>query len=463
MQKLSRKAFLAGTAATVASFWVRRVKAVGAVPDYWQAPLDAVASRIAALRAAGAGEASFFFTDAHVAANALKSGTLIAELVKTTGCRRAFFGGDTPCAYGGPNYKAMLDAALATYLRHWADPILAAGGHLVTAKGNHDFTIRESSASSAGSTYSDAFAREYIAASHRRPFTVTNPADPIACYCYRDVPAERLRWIVADSQDRASSNPDAYWGVSYGMNQPQLEWMADVALGTLPAGWSAIVMHHIPCAPIVEPGGITSSLVTFRRLLEAYQNRTAITLFGKTRDFAGARGRILLDLTGHEHADCWTFLNGVHHLTVACDAWYNDMRGGSPFCGGHPFVRTTGTAHEHVVDAIQYSSVADVLFATRLGEGMNRCFHVTPVTVMRGASHRFESTHLTGPVTWACYDGDAAGYDSSGSSAETRWTFSSTHGTVESDGTFRAGTAGSSSVFAMDANFNKEIFGVTVT
>ena len=465
MPLLSRRNFVAGGLASLAVVRWGRVRAAEAsvLPDYWRAPLDAVAGRIAALRSAGAGEASFFFTDVHDAANSLRSGPLIAELVKLTGCRRAFFGGDIPCAYGNANYKATLDLALETYLRNWADPILGADGQLVTAKGNHDFTIRESASSSAGYTYSDAYAREFIVASHRRPFTVTNPADPLACYCYRDVPAERLRWIVADSQDSASVNPNQYWGVGYGMHQAQLEWMADVALGTLPAGWSAIVMHHIPCAPIVESGGVISSLVTFRQVLEAYQNRGKVTLFGRERDFADARGRILVDLTGHHHADRWTFYNGIHHLTVSCDAYYNDMRGDSPFCGGVQFVRTRNSVHEHVVDAIQYSPSADALFATRLGEGMDRAFHVTPVTVARGDSRQFESTLLSGPVTWAAYDGDGASYDSGASGVDNRWKFFNAHGTVGSDGTFRAGTPGSSVVFAMDAAFNKEIFGVTVT
>lgn len=465
MPFLSRRGFVAGGLATLAASRLGRAwaAATSPVPDYWRTSLDAVAGRIAALRSAGAGEASFFFTDVHDASNSLRSGPLIAELVKLTGCRRAFFGGDIPCAYGNANYKATLDLALETYLRNWADPILAAGGQLVTAKGNHDFTIRESASSSAGYTYSDAAAREFIAASHRRPFTVTNPADPIACYCYRDVPAERLRWIVADSQDRASTNPNQYWGVGYGMHQAQLEWMADVALGTLPAGWSAIVMHHIPCAPIVESGGVTSSLVTFRQVLEAYQNRGKVTLFGRERDFADARGRIIVDLTGHHHADRWTFYNGIHHLTVSCDAYYNDMKGNSPFCNAASFVRTRNTAHEHVVDAIQWSPVDDVLYATRLGEGQDRAIHVTPVVLAERAVRRFESKVLAGQVTWACYDGDTFTYNGSATDVDNRWQFNAVHGTIAADGTFRAGTPGPSVVFAMDAAFNKEIFGVTVT
>lgn len=466
MSNLSRRAFVSGGVATLASLSLRRAHAETAatIPDYWQAPLDRVAGRVSALHAAGAGQASFFLTDVHTAASTLRSGPLIGELVKRTGFRRAFFGGDIPCAYGNADYKATLDLAMENYLRYWADPIHEAGGLLVSAKGNHDFTIRESSSSSAGYTYADAAAREFIAASYRRPFAVTNPADPIACYCYRDIPSERLRWIVADSQDRASANPNQSWGVGYGMHDPQLVWMADVALGTLPDGWSAIVMQHIPCAPIVESGGVTSSLITFRQLMEAYQNRGRITLAdGRTRDYASARGRILVNLTGHHHADRWTFLNGVHHLTVSCDATYNDMKGDSPFCNAASFVRSRNTAHEHVVDAIQWSPVDDVLYATRLGEGQDRAIHVTPVALAEGAVLRFEPTVLAGPVTWACYDGDTFTYNGNATGVDNRWQFNAVHGTIAADGTFTAGRPGPSVVLALDANFNKEIFGVTVS
>lgn len=463
--KISRRAFATSAFAAWGTFAIRHALAADAadIPDYWKASLDRVVERIAALRARGAGEASFFFTDVHNAASGMNSGRLIGELVTRTNCRRAFCGGDIPCAYGGTTFKATLDLALENYRRHWVDPILDRGGLLVSAKGNHDFTIRQSADVVAGYTYADSAACAFLTQSHRQPFTVSNPDDPIACYCYRDVPAERLRLIVVDSTDRANANPDTPWGVVYGLHQPQLEWLADVAFATIPDGWSAIVMQHIPCAPIVESGGITSSLVQLRQLMEAYQNRGKITLFGKVRDYSTATGRILINLTGHHHADRWTFLNGIHHLTIACDAVYGDMIHNSPFCNSASFVRTRGTEHEHAFDAIQWSAAEDVVFATRVGEGQNRALHISPRTITPGDSFRFESTLLEGPVTWAAYDGDTFTYNNNATTVDTRWSFNNAHGTITADGIFRAGTPGSVVVLALDANFNKEIFGVTVS
>ena len=461
---LSRRSFLASGVSACAAACLRSAHAASAdaLPDYWCAPLDAVASRVCALRTDGAGEAFFFFTDVHTAANALHSGALVAELVSRTGFTRAFCGGDVPVAYGGSSFKATLDLSMENYRRHWIDPIGEAGGLLLTAKGNHDFSIRESSSSTAGYTYSDAAARAFIMTSNHRPFAITNPADPIACYCYRDVPSARVRYIVADSCDRASANPNQAWGVSYGMHDEQLAWMADVAFGTVPDGWGVVVMQHIPCAPIVESGGIVSSLVTFRQLMEAYQNRGRISIAGAERDFASAGGCVLANITGHHHADRWTFLNGIHHVTIACDAWYNDYRNDSPFCGTLP-TRGHGTANEHVVDAFQWDASRGLLHETRLGPGQNKCFHVTPVRLAAGATHVFTATQLTGAVSWTCYDGDTFTYNDAGTSSETCWTFANQHGTIDANGFFRAGASGSSVVVAMDGNLNKEIFGVTVT
>lgn len=463
---VGRRSFLAGGSALALSGLIHPSRALGApatgeeLPAYYDAYLNDLAARINTLSDdEGVKDGFYFFTDPHVAQNRCQSGKMIARLVRNTRLKQVFCGGDIICAFGT---KDDIDSTVEKYRTQWIAPIQSAGGTLYTAKGNHDFTARTSREEETGYTYSSKAARDLIMAWDGCRTAVTNAADPTACYYYTDNPAAKIRYLVTDSSDQASENPKTPWGVRYGMNETQLVWLASRAFATVPDGYSVVVIHHIPAAPILANASEMKCLSLFRELMEAYQNRGKMTLYGKAHDFADAKGRILLCLTGHRHADQQTLCHGILHVTVACDAAYNDYIKHSPFCGTLP-QKQPGTVYEQTFDAFHLDPANGLVYATRVGGGQDRIWHTWLLGVKAGGTFKLAAKKLTGPLTWLCYDGDRAEIDKTAKTAEAYLTFHRDHATIAADGTLSALTPGDVVVLAMDRKLNKEVFCVTVT
>lgn len=400
---LTRREFLKlGFAGAVATVFDWRVWAAEeGLPGYYGDYLARVAMRIKAL-SAKCDDAFFFITDIHVPANRCVSGRILAKLVAETGVKKVLCGGDMPEAFGG---KASVDRSVAAYREKWVRAVENAGGEFYPAKGNHDFTIRDKPGAAGGFTCSGKEAHDILMDTAAvKANAVTNSADPDACYYYFDVPEGGIRYIVADTSDSIRTDR-TYWAVKYGMGETQLNWLAENALATLPAGWVAMVMHHIPVTRIVSgEEGNFELFAPWRKLLEAYQNRTKAFIGAKEHDFTCAQGRILCSLTGHEHAQRQTFQNGVWHVTEPCDAAYSDyIAGSAPWCENLP-KKDKGTIFEQTFDAIHIDRKNNRLHFTRIGGGADRTIRLNPGAIDLGETLAFTASG----AKWACYDAGRA-------------------------------------------------------
>ena len=402
---LSRRGFLklglAGAAMTALDW--RVWAASEGLPAYYGEHLAKVAARLRAL-SAKCDDAFFFITDLHVPSNRCVSGRILAKLVAETEVKKVLCGGDMPEAFGG---KASVDRTIAAYREQWVKAVENAGGAFYPAKGNHDFTIRDKPSAANGFTYSNRDAHDILMDTAAVKATaVTNTDDPDACYYYFDAPGGGIRYIVADTTDSVRTDR-TYWAVKYGMGETQLKWLAENALATLPAGWVAVVMHHIPVTTIVsgEPGN-GALFAPWRKLLEAYQARGKASIGDREYDFSCARGKILCSLTGHEHAERQTFQNGIWHITQPCDAAYSDyIIGSTPWCENLP-KKEKGTIYEQTFDAVHIDRKNNLLHFTRVGGGADRTVHLGNETIDLGRSRRLKNG---GPgVKWGCYDADRA-------------------------------------------------------
>ena len=313
----------------------------------------------------------------HIPSNRCVSGRILAKLIADTGVKKVLCGGDMPEAFGG---KESIDRTIAAYREQWVKAVGRAGGEFYPAKGNHDFTIRDKPGASSGFTYSGKEAHDILMDTAAvKANAVTNPDDPESCYYWFDAPCGGIRYIVADTTDSVRTDR-TYWAVKYGMGERQLKWLAENALATLPAGWVALVMHHIPVTGIVSGEAENQAIFApWRNLLEAYQNRGRVSIGGKEYDFSNAQGRILCSLTGHEHAERQTFQNGLWHITEPCDAAYSDyIIGAAPWCKDLP-KKEKGTIFEQTFDAIHIDRKNNVLHFTRIGGGADRTVRLAPL------------------------------------------------------------------------------------
>lgn len=472
---MRRREFLSGSVSLVACLMSRPARALVAraedaaqpLPDYYGAYLDGIAAKVNA-RAKRSVDGFWFITDLHISANQLKSGRAIAALTaKTPGIVKTFCGGDLPEAFSQKKFespKAGVDYAADAYRLFWVDPIEASGQRVYTARGNHDFTIRLGPGENTGLTYSAAETHRVVMGSKgcQGAEVVVNRDDPAGCYYFFDNAAAKIRYVVADTTDSYDTSRN-WWAVRSGIGETQLRWLADKAIATIPDGWNAVVIHHIPITGCVGVDSEEKTYANFRRLLEAYQSRGKIALCGKAYDFAKAGGRIFLDITGHHHAERQTFRNGILYVTEPCDAVYGDyIIGSAPWCGDLPRKRA-GSPVEQTFDAVQLDPAHDLVYFTRVGGGQDRVIHAKALTAKVGAPLACSATQLKGPLTWGCYDADRIAHTPNPKNRYNPFvTYFNEVATVDAKGVFTAKKPGESMVIAMDANLNKEIWPVLI-
>ena len=457
---LSRRSFLkfgaAGAVMTAAdwSLWA----ADEGLPAYYGGHLAKVAARLRTL-SAKCDDAFFFITDLHTPSNHCVSGRILAKLVAETGVKKVLCGGDLTEAFGG---RESVDRTIAAYREQWVKTVERAGGAFYPAKGNHDFTIKDSPTAQSGFTYDGRSARDILMDTAAvKANAVTNPDDPEACYYFVDFPEARIRYIVADTTDSIRTDR-TYWAVQYGMGERQLKWLAEKALSTIPSGWAALVMQHIPMAGIVSgEGGNLALFAPWRNLLEAYQNRGKATVCGREYDFGKAGGVLLCNLTGHEHAERQTFHGGLWHITEPCDAAYSDyIVGSAPWCKGLP-TKKKGTVNEQTFDAVHIDRRNNALHFTRIGGGGNRTYHLDALRAKAGAPLRLKAAKWMGDVSWGCYDADRATKRKNPKNKYQHfYGYFNDVAEISSDGTFAAKKPGESIVLATAANGDKELFAV---
>ncbi len=469
---LSRRNFLSGLGVFAAAGAMSpAMRALAAAADdaaqplggYWAPHLAAVAEKVRA-NAAKTVDGFWFITDLHITANRRQSGKALAALTPLTPLRKTFCGGDLPEAFAArfENDKAGVDFAVDFYRLFWRDPVEGSGQRLYTAKGNHDFTIRHDAKTEAGFTYSGLEAKRIVMGSKGCADVVTNPDDPTACYYYFDNGDAKIRYVFIDTTDQI--NPKrTWWAVEYGMHEVQMKWLADQAISTIPAGWCAVLVHHIPFTGCVGSAGDEKTFRPFREFLEAYQNRGKIAFCGKEYDFSGAQGRILMSICGHEHAERQTFQKGILHVTEPCDAAYGDyILGSKPWCGDLPS-KKAGTVHEQTFDAVQLDPARNLVYFTRVGGGQDRVIHAETRVAKAGVPLRLEAPLLKGPVTWGCHDADRIVYTPNPKNRYNPFVgYANDVATVAADGTLTPKKPGETIVVAMDANLNKEIIPVRV-
>ena len=415
----------------------RAFAADGGLPAYYGDYLAGIAAKVRT-RAARGRDAFWFFTDPHVPANRKMSGRVLAKLVADTGVRKVICGGDIPEAFGS---QREVEKAMTDFRRHWIDPVEAAGGRFYLAKGNHDFTIRESMKTTTGWTLDGRAASAYILGSRAAKSVVRNASDPECAYYYFDEPKAKIRYVVIDTTD-AISPMRRYWSVETGVRTRQFAWLKDRAFGTLPKGWSAVVVNHIPLTTIVGDEGGAKSLANVRELLEAHASE------------------IVMDLTGHMHREAQTHQKGVWHVTEPCDAAYADyIKGGLPWCPNLPR-KNAGTVFENTFDAVIVGKDARIDFV-RVGGGADRTLMRNARCVKVDETYRF--TTSLGTVKWGSYDADRVTFKPD---PENKWNrlveYHADVATIDAQGVLTGRKPGESVVVALAPDGRKEMFPVRV-
>ncbi|MBP5545641.1 MAG: metallophosphoesterase [Kiritimatiellae bacterium] len=400
----------------------------------------------------------FFLTDLHVPSNYGESAPLIARLISETGLRTVVSGGDIPEAFGD---RASLDDSIARYRQNWVERIENAGGDFFPIRGNHDLAIRLAPDSNDGFTYPAEAARDIIldtAAVRARA-----KVDQGSCAYYVDFPEERFRLIATDTSDSVTTER-TFWGVLDTMGESQILWLTENAIATIPDGWCAVAVSHIPFSGVAADDHDKASFAPLCAILAAYQARGQATVAGRTFDFSNAGGIIPLALSGHHHGELQSCVDGIWHVSEPCDAAYLDyINRSAPWCPDLP-VKEQGTWAGQTFDVVQIDPTRGLVHFTRIGGGGDRTLHLAPLRLRVGESARLEARELGGGmVAWGAYDAYRATTRPNPARKYDRFTdYYNCVAAIEPEGTLRALAPGDAVAVARSASGTREYFPVKV-
>ena len=412
------------------------------VPSFFINVLDEKVKQINSERTSS--ESFIFITDTHVAANSLGSLQLIKYIIENTRISKVIWGGDAICAYGKDS-----DIEAQWKKQVLFDSLVSTVGQLYKLRGNHDFTIKESSSSNKGVTYSQQKTAQLLFENHPDDI-VRNEADPGACYYCFDDKTHHVRFVAFDTTDSVKGENVA-WGTVYGVHDVQLRWIADSAIATTPKGYGLIFLSHVPFTDTT--GARHEVLSNVRELVDAAALKTSGKSGSVNYDFTKLKDvNVLMCLSGHNHQDMQTFRNGVVHMVTASDAAYNDYK-------ADPFVkdlsgRKKGTINELCFDCVTINKKKRVIKTYRIGIGGDRVFHTKPISCKIGKRKRL-NTSFHGNVEWYSYNASGNKYDG-------KWTLFDDVVSVDSQGYVTCWKSGEAVVLAIDEKGNKEFYNIIV-
>ena len=304
------------------------------------------------------GVSFFFITDPHFYSNAGNSDKLINYIQGKTGIELTLHGGDMIRAYGSIDDIKTDVASWNSWKEHASKIVLAVSG-------NHDLTIKKSDHEVIGYTLSDGYKYNAIT---RHEETLPNIvlAGAGKNYWYADNKQQKTRFIGLDVFEMRNGNAKMGWEDNYGAKTEQLKWLVNTAL-KVEDNWKIVIMQHCPIDPNME--GVTPQVNPVWNILSAYQNKNKVTITNIVDDttsfdvdFTQSKGKIILDLSGHQHVDNETYNNGILSINTLCDAYYND----DP---NYTKNRSIGTINEQAFDVVSIDYDNEIIYCVRIGAG----------------------------------------------------------------------------------------------
>lgn len=194
-------------------------------------------------------------------------------------------------------------------------------------------------------------------------------------YFYKDFTDKKVRLIGLDMYDL----PETFGTdgktifnrfTTSGLQQTQLNWLANDALLTVPADYTVLITAH--CSPdgTLYTGAKNHNHIVLKTILEAFVTGTSTTVVGTDADipakveckFTNA-GHLAGVMFGHWHKDDSKALNGVNYIGTRCSLTAGDE------VDEAERMAQFGTANEDAFDIATIDSTNKLLTLKRVGAG----------------------------------------------------------------------------------------------
>ncbi|MFS0984782.1 metallophosphoesterase [Enterococcus durans] len=164
--------------------------------------------------------------------------------------------------------------------------------------------------------------------------------DETGQYHYKDFQEKKIRLVFIDTLDNPSvTNSNGtlkyvdQW--NYGMQEKQLKWIAEKALGTLPEDYHVMLLSHVP----IMPDSVTSDPIKngdiLKKILNAFVKKSNGTFISTVADFKASvtvdyRNRKQSNLIGlfggHRHAEYFYDMSGYYSTVLDCSFVRDDSK-----------------------------------------------------------------------------------------------------------------------------------------
>lgn len=204
------------------------------------------------------------------------------------------------------------------------------------------------------------------------------------CNYYRDIDRHKVRCIVLMSID---------FDGNYNFTSSTRTWLTET-LSSMPEGYKAIVFVHVPPAP------------------EQMWSQTSYTGGTQTETIlADNSDKIICVIDGHTHLDN-VYLTPYVSVNVCCQKVYNNTSGtnnpgqSAPEGSWWP-IREAGTKNEILWDTVVVNQEDGLISFIRVGAGVNRFIHYTPIEVAPGGTTTLTPVAITAD-SWAVLASEAS-------------------------------------------------------
>jgi hypothetical protein len=350
------------------------------IPDYWVDAVNVVEAQLADLQSKGGVDAVTFgfITDTHSGSKSNGNfAKLMERVMKTCNIPLMLHGGDFISGVGVSS-KAEHLAEIKQHnfiFRNLESKMLATMGNHEAVYGvdaNYDSTL------TTGEIYNYIFRKN--AEKDGLVFGDTGT------YFYRDIPAQKTRYIILDCYDFKSTTDESQKILEWSklsnakIGSTQLTWLADTAL-KVPDGYSIVICSHV--APLLtaelptgwsEHTGCLADAEVLRGVIDAYINKATYVYSGDVwygcvkdiysfdLDFTDYHGEIVCWCSGHTHMDKIFDLNGLHVIVTAnCSSHIQSIDAPN---------KTPGTDTEYIMDFVCVNKRTRACNVIRLGAAL---------------------------------------------------------------------------------------------
>lgn len=347
---------------------------VHAVPEYWQAEIDLIASQITSIIVEATkndNEVATFFTqaDPHYPSNSKASTSLMKYLSDRCGVHLLVNLGDLiqdSTSSHLENIKRIQSAV--NYMENSTD-------RFILTHGNHDNGAGIVDSNGTILAERIVYDKEWILYTSSKMLGLNNIVfEKDGKAFYYDDSLQKIRFISIDSFQDTSYTIENGVVKSYSLGRPsneQIEWIENVALKTVPEGYSVVSFSHLGLfAPYVY-NGIEYVTVPYGQIGHSDQ---LVSIF---KNFVGGGGVYIGHFAGHVHHDFVSTKDGITCVHCLNDGthWRDaSYFSGYEFVGDAP-LKTLGTVTECAFDVVIVNKTTRHVDLIRVGAGENRQFN----------------------------------------------------------------------------------------